>query len=153
MATLLIIGYGNPLRCDDAVGWLAADRLLEHYDGDDRVEVIPCQQLTPELAPRLAEAQAALFLDASATGAPGTLTRQALAPPDDTTLELHDLDPQALLGLAKQLYGHAPATTLLTVSGELFDHGEMLSDAVEQGLERMVQAAEEWVEERAQLKK
>ena len=49
----LIIGYGNTLRGDDAVGQAAAQALA----GEAAIagaETIACHQLTPELAERIA---------------------------------------------------------------------------------------------------
>src|SRR5580704_15594719 len=45
----LVIGYGNPLRSDDALGWHAS-RLLAQALAGQEVDVITCHQLTPELA-------------------------------------------------------------------------------------------------------
>ena len=49
MRRVLIIGYGNPLRADDGVGWQAARRLAELRQ-DEFVETLALHQLTPELA-------------------------------------------------------------------------------------------------------
>ena len=35
MARLLIIGYGNPLRGDDGLGWRAAEDLAREFPNDD----------------------------------------------------------------------------------------------------------------------
>jgi hydrogenase maturation protease len=48
MPGTLIIGYGNPLREDDGVGWQVADQLLKNSEGS--IKVLTAHQLTPELA-------------------------------------------------------------------------------------------------------
>ena len=65
MSPLLVIGIGNPLRGDDGVGpRLAAEaealapRPRRGREPDLAVRAV--QQLTPELAPEVAEARAAL---------------------------------------------------------------------------------------------
>ncbi len=65
MTETLIIGYGNLLRGDDAVGCHAAHELEQHYRDDPEVEVIATQQLTPEMAEDVSRCGLVLFLDAS----------------------------------------------------------------------------------------
>jgi hypothetical protein len=45
---VLIVGYGNPLRGDDGLGWRAAERLRTVIQ-DAGVEILALHQLTPEL--------------------------------------------------------------------------------------------------------
>ena len=49
MARVLILGYGNPLRSDDGLGWQVAVQLFRTNTSPE-VLVLPCHQLTPELA-------------------------------------------------------------------------------------------------------
>ena len=62
MPGTLIIGYGNLLRGDDAVGCRAAYKLEQRFHGDPDVEVIAAQQLTPEMADDIARHSFVLFL-------------------------------------------------------------------------------------------
>src|SRR5579862_9528285 len=48
-AKILIIAYGNPLRCDDGIAWRAADALAQKLSDSD-VEIVRLHQLAPELA-------------------------------------------------------------------------------------------------------
>jgi len=99
----VIIGYGNPLREDDGLGWRAAD-LLAARRGLGAATIIQRHQLTPELAATLADAAAVVFLDAAVDIGPGEVRCERL-----NTEELngwsHDLGPSQLLGLALDLYG------------------------------------------------
>jgi Ni,Fe-hydrogenase maturation factor len=72
-----------------------------------------------------------ILMDASAAGEPGALTEQALTPaiPASSSLS-HYLDARGLLAAAQMLYGKAPPTILLTVSGANFDYVEALSPPV-----------------------
>ena len=63
----LIIGIGNTLRGDDALGRIAAERVLDAVDSQ-KVRVISQCALTPELAAEIAEVALVIFLDASADG-------------------------------------------------------------------------------------
>ena len=123
----LLIGYGNPLRSDDGVGQVVADRLA----GDGRfaaTELIACHQLLPEHAQRISQVEGVVFVDADAGPQPGQITVREIGPDASSSAGLiHDFTPQTLLAYAQLLYGHAPPATLITVSGFSFDHGEELS--------------------------
>ena len=54
MPKVMLIGYGNPLRTDDAIGWRAAGELSAQLTGDD-VEIVACHQLNPEMAEAVAK--------------------------------------------------------------------------------------------------
>ena len=79
----LIVGYGSPIRGDDAIGPLVADRLAAMVaDGalPAGVEVQARHILTAELVEDLNRADLVIFLDAAADLAPGLVSRQALQP-------------------------------------------------------------------------
>ena len=62
MARILIVGYGNPLRFDDGLGWRAAEELSQRLSPPEiEVEVIVRHQLTPELADNVRNAEAVFF--------------------------------------------------------------------------------------------
>ena len=69
-APILVIGYGNALRGDDAFGPYVAEKLLTMVD-ELQVRVLIRRCLTPELALDLATAPRAVFIDASVDGAAG----------------------------------------------------------------------------------
>lgn len=131
----LVIGYGNPLRCDDGVGWRVADQLTASVTGD-AVRISAAHQLAPEMAEAVSGASEVLFLDAVAAGEPGTWSAAGVAPSGEENLSalVHHLTPAALIALAQALYGAAPRGRIVTVVGEDFGYGETLSAAVEAAL-------------------
>ena len=138
---LLMIGYGNPLREDDGVGWAAADLLRAELPAA-RARCIACHQLMPELAEPVSLAGAVLFVDARASGAPGALEIRPLAPDTELLAGMtHMLGPGALLALAERLYGRCPPAQLATVVGVSFGYGEGLSPAVRAALPELVARA------------
>lgn len=126
----LVIGYGNPLRGDDGVGWHIADRLAYLLPAA-QAESIACQQLTPELAAPISQASTVLFIDASVSEPPGTFRLQPVLPARlaPTTFS-HHLTPPLLLALAQQLYGVAPSAQLLSIGGLEFDAQEHFSATI-----------------------
>lgn len=93
MAKVLVIGFGNPLRSDDSFGIQAVEK-LKRSDGGSDIEFIECQQLTPELAERVANVELALFVDADMDGVAGSIHSRRVLPssrPGRETL-VHHLD-------------------------------------------------------------
>ena len=133
--TLLVIGYGNTLRSDDAAGVLVAERITALDLPGVRVLARPV--LTPELAVDLAHSVTAVFVDATADKT-RDLVRVWLAPDDNIPVSTHATDPRALLALARELYGHAPGAWLLKVPATNFDHGEGLSEPTQRGIDAAV---------------
>jgi hydrogenase maturation protease len=129
MAGILIVGYGNPLRSDDAVGWLAAEELARCLPATD-VEILIRAQLTPEIADDLRHSDTVIFVDASHDGEPGELTVQRITAKSQPPSFSHELSPSALLQLCGAIYGCYPAAFLVSLCGECFDHGEKLSSKV-----------------------
>ena len=138
MKPLLLIGYGNPLRQDDGLGWRIA-MAIEALDLPG-LQVLAAQQLSLELAAPIALAEAVVFVDAAygddaANGSAQAIEPLALQPmhrnpqasnPGPQTFS-HQLTPQALLLLAGQLYGHQPAALQLLVPALWDGHGEGFS--------------------------
>jgi hydrogenase maturation protease len=146
MPTCLILGYGNPLRRDDGVGWRAA-AALERELSSAELLVVASQQLTPEMAETISRCSRVLFLDATRIGSPGeirmeTVRRDSKAKVGEVS---HQLLPPALLELAYRYYAAEPEAKLLTLTGETFEFGEHFSVAVERAWKRYLDRAREWI--------
>lgn len=144
MPRVLIIAYGNPLRSDDGVAWRAAGLLEGRFPAAD-VEILRLHQLAPELAETLRRCQAAIFVDAAARGlgAPGEIRFEEIRQPAGEARFSHQLSPDAVVALARQLYGAAPRAFAVTLAGENFDHGEQLSPVVAEALPLLAARVEE----------
>jgi hydrogenase maturation protease len=135
MAPVLIIGYGNPLRCDDGVAWHVADALsCQNLPG---VEIVVRHQLTPELASPVSQADTVLFVDAAEGAQAGELKWAAVTPQLTLGVFFHEFSPRVILGLAQDLYGACPQAFVISLTGECFDHGETLSGSVQKSLPRL----------------
>ena len=141
----LIIGYGNPLRSDDAFGWHASRMLAETLTAKD-IEVITCHQLTPELAEPLSRCRRAVFIDADTEGTPGEIHRCAVRPkvPSSSSFT-HTCTPSGLLASSQQLYGRRPQAIVITVTAQSFEFGDALSPAVSSALPKVVEMVCQWV--------
>jgi len=130
MAKTLVIGYGNSLRGDDGIGWVAAEQLAESLP-DSQVRVFVRQQLMLELAPQIAESDRLILIDAAANGIAGHVSVEKIEPADASSETFsHHLKPATLLACAKQLYGSSPETWLVSIGGESFECSDQLSPTV-----------------------
>lgn len=150
MTRVLVVGYGNPLRCDDGLGWQVAVELFRTNRSPD-VEVLPCHQLTPELAPAVSRAQTVLFIDCAKDGKPGDVRCQELRSEMGTSSFTHDLTPLALLALTSELFGACPQAFLLSITGESYAPGDSLSDAVRSHLPELKAMVDRRIEECLEL--
>lgn len=133
MQNTLVLGYGNPLRGDDGVGWQAAILVAKELEG--AVDVLARHQLTPELAESISQVDRVVFIDAACEGTPGQVCCRQLESNDgDGQTFTHHVAPADLLATAQALYGHAPIGYLLTVNGASFGYTEALSPLVSAAL-------------------
>lgn len=123
----LLIGYGNPLRGDDGIGWKVVERAREIYDCK-YIETHTCHQLTPELAERIGRFPLVLFIDASLRQSPGRYTIRPVDPREgDDGLYSHACSPAALLAYSERLYGTTPRCYLIEIGGYRFDFTSEIS--------------------------
>jgi hydrogenase maturation protease len=149
---ILVIGYGNPLRGDDGVGNLLAQHLVER-NRDCEVEILPCHQLTPELAEPVSRACVVVFIDAQEgreTGDLSVRTVQPLSGPVEGAFT-HNVTPETLLGAARTLYGASPEGVVITIEGHSFDYGETVSPAMQAALPGLLEAIEQLIQLECQL--
>ena len=143
MTRVLVVGYGNPLRGDDGLGWQAA-RILAETEVGKGVEVLACRQLTPDLSEQVSLAELVIFIDVSDQDPPGQLCCRPLTAVDAPTRAFsHDLTPAALLQWARELYGATPACLLISVGAETFAFGEGLSQTVARSLPALLACVRE----------
>jgi hydrogenase maturation protease len=131
--TVIVIGYGNTLRCDDGAGPRVAIALASR--GLPGLTAIAVQQLTPELAEPLASAELAIFVDARRALQGEPVEVRPLEPSDSGGTTGHASDPRALLALARETFGRSPRSWMVTVPAAEFNLGEGLSATAERGAE------------------
>lgn len=144
---ILVIGYGNPLRMDDAVGQIIADA-LEGWRED--LQTLTAYQLTPELVAPISQIDQVVFVDARAGAAPGSVLRETVEPQADADMSIgaftHNVSPSALLGAARSLYGCSPTGTLISIGAASFEYGSTLSPQLDAMLPAILEQVREIIE-------
>jgi hydrogenase maturation protease len=143
---ILIIGYGNPLRCDDGIAWHAAQCLREKLPS---AWIVFVHQLTPDLAAMAAEADGVLFLDAAQCGEPGEIACAQVHPEADGSQSSHWLTPAQVMALCCQLYRVTPRALAVSVAGACFDHGDTLSAPLRSALPSLIDRVEGLIDQLA----
>jgi hydrogenase maturation protease len=122
---IILIGYGNELRGDDAVGPRIA-RIVAGWEIEG-VESRACHQLLPELAENLARKQYALFVDASLDSEAKDVSVETVMPTVSNAVDGHLSDPGSLLALSQALYGQTAQAWQVRVPVARCDLGADLS--------------------------
>ena len=130
----LVVGIGNTTRRDDGAGVLVAEAVAIRIPDAD---VVAVHQLVPELAERMADADVAVFVDASERVDEVTVTEVV---PDATSFQTHVSSPGALLALAGALRLHRPDRVLLIeIPARELGFGESLSEVTRAAIPRAVE--------------
>jgi hydrogenase maturation protease len=136
---ILVIGWGSPLRSDDALGRLIALRLAALRPD---WQVITACQLTPELSAPISQADLVAFIDICVNREPGAITCEAVLADETGGAFTHFLTPASLLTAARALYGAPPPALLITVGGASFALGDDLSPALRAALPEITERVE-----------
>lgn len=130
---VLVFGYGNPSRGDDALGPLALN-YIEANISSERIEVLSDFQLQVEHALDLSNRSLILFIDASVAGE-SAFAFTELQPVKDTSYSTHAVSPAAILSVYQEIIQQSPPPSfLLSIKGQAFELGEGLSPNAEANL-------------------
>lgn len=139
-SSVLVIGWGNDLLGDDAVGRLVAQEIeARHWPG---VEVVDVHQLTPELSVQLRQTECVIFVDACMDMDQETvhLRKLSLDADADPLASAHGATPEGLLSLADALYGARTEAWLIGVPARVFEPDRPLSELARAGFNAAVDA-------------
>jgi len=130
---LLIFGYGNPSRGDDALGPLLLERLQQGQYRD--IEILTDFQLQVEHALDLEGRDLVLFVDAHLNCNP-PFAFTALQAENDRSYTTHAMSPASVLQVYLDIkHSPPPPAFMLSIRGERFELGEGLSSAAEANLD------------------
>ncbi len=142
-APLLVFGWGNPSRGDDALGPLLVERIEALRLPD--VECLTDFQLQVEHALDLHGRRRILFVDASVDAA-APFSASRIDPAKDASFTTHAMTPQAVLQVYRDLEDEDPPPTwLLAIRGESFELGQAPSAAAQGNLAAAVAWTRHWL--------
>lgn len=130
---VVVFGYGNPSRGDDAIGPLLLGRI---EDGNHaNITCIEDFQLQIDHALDLNEQNLALFIDAG-IDTPKPFAFYEIEPSGELSHTSHALSPQTVLDVFVRINGKTPPPSfILCVKGESFGLGEDISITGNENLE------------------
>jgi hydrogenase maturation protease len=124
---VLLIGFGNPGRLDDGLGPALAEAILQRQLPGATVEAN--YQLTVEDAAQVAGFDVVVFADADVGGPEPFWMKRIKGGPEATlSFSSHSVQPEAVLALARELFGSEPEAYVIGIRGyEFNEFGERLS--------------------------
>ncbi|MGA7953237.1 MAG: hydrogenase maturation protease [Gloeobacterales cyanobacterium] len=143
--TVLVIGYGNDLRNDDAVGKRVAEAVATWKLS--YIQALAVHQLTPELTVKLTKVERAIFVDAHTATPDQEVQVRPLEPVHTGEISGHTGNPQSLLALTKVLYNHCPQAWWVTIPGINFQVGDSLSFIAKQGISMALERIRQLIQE------
>ena len=132
MNEVLVIGYGNTLRGDDAAGVRAAELIARLHA---EIVCVCVHQLMPELAEQIAEYDTIFFIDAdvNVTQPNARLIKPSVEADQPRS---HFITPESLLSLSQQLYQHMPLKAyIIGIPASEFEFSEELSEKTSRAVE------------------
>lgn len=142
MNKLLLFGYGNPGRGDDALGPLLVEHVAQLQLAD--VACLVDMQLLIEHAADLTGFDRIIFVDADMS-CQEPFEFSAVTAERDASYTSHALTPAALLYIYQQIYSHtAPSAFLLRIRGYCFELGDYLSIQANKNLTAAIAKIQQW---------
>jgi hydrogenase maturation protease len=139
MKKILVIGYGNTVRGDDAAGIQAAELIAKRHP---EIQCVCMHQLMPEMAEQIAECDIVFFVDADANAS--RVTSRLIGSANETEQpRTHFISPESLLSLSRQLYQRIPHKAfIIGIPASEFEFSEELSEKTSLGIEDCVKEVE-----------
>jgi len=134
-----VIGYGNPTRRDDRVGWYVVEKLQAKLGYESPVELQTVHQLEIELADEISHDELVIFVDAHVSEEEDWKRITPLEPGYEMGVVTHHLTPTSLIGLTKALYNKEPQGILFSVKGTDFNFGENLSPQTQKYADEVIE--------------
>ncbi len=140
--SILILGLGNLVMTDDALGCRTIEALEERYQFSDQVELLDGGTLGLDLLPRLEGLEKLLVIDALEMDAEaGTVFRlegEEVPRAFANKLSVHQMGLQDMLAVA-ELQGNLPQTLVVWgAQAESIEMGMSMTEAVSAAMEKVI---------------
>lgn len=137
MLKILVYGYGNPGRRDDALGVEFVEKLekLSAEVGTEHLHFDCNYQLNIEDAVDLPEYDLVVFADATTEDIPDFRVSR-IEPSPETEFTMHAVSPAFVLDVCRRFYGPPPPAYLIHIKGYEWDLREGCTAEAKRNLER-----------------
>ena len=143
---LFIVGFGNPQRRDDGVGFYIVRQLKSALKSYDKIGFLSVRHPEPSIVAELHGAGHILFVDATIKALTHGWQLNQLQPEAEMLpFTTHHFTPMVILGMIKMIYGQSPPTWVLTVEGCDFGFGRRLTAAAKKRARSAISAIVGWV--------
>jgi hydrogenase maturation protease len=149
---ILIYGYGNPGRQDDALGILLSGE-IEKWAQQNKltnIEVEQNYQLNIEDAEKISHFEVVIFADASMNEIE-SFSFGRLEPDLLTEFSMHSVKPSFVLGLCEEIFEHSPHAYLLRIRGYKWELIEKISPKAKKNLLASIDFLKMIIEEKREL--
>ncbi|HBH24683.1 MAG TPA: hypothetical protein DDY13_14840 [Cytophagales bacterium] len=151
---ILVYGFGNPARQDDALGIEFVHRMQQmlerEFDTLSNIEFDIGYQLNIEDALKISRYDEVYFVDAS-YDEKENFNIVKLYPKPLQHYSMHSVEPAFILDICRELYGVLPETYMVKVRGYEWQMKEGLSPAAEQNLSLALDAFQYYIESDIQI--
>ena len=154
----LVIGYGNPDRQDDGVGWHIlrnlAQRVGESIPDDpgasievesELVDLMFILQIYPELAETISHYERVCFVDAHTADIPEKISWIELSPEYEKSPLTHHMSPKTVLSISATIYDRIPEAVLVSVRGFHFEFERELSPKTAELAKKATERIWDWI--------
>jgi hydrogenase maturation protease len=139
---VLVYGYGNPGRQDDALGNEMVNKIAEWVEKHQikNVEVDSNYQLNIEDAERISAKDIVIFVDATQEEEIHEYKFTHLDSSEEKVeFTMHSVSPEYVLHVCQDLFKKSPRTCLMAIRGYEWDFREGLTDSAKLNLEQAFQ--------------
>jgi hydrogenase maturation protease len=134
---VLVYGYGNPGRQDDALGIIMTDNIIKWIDENEisSIEVDQNYQLNIEDASKIMDFDLVIFVDASVENI-DSYKLEEVTPDMKTEFSMHSVSPSFVFGLCREISDASPKVYQLHIKGHEFEFMKEMSHAARENLIR-----------------
>ena len=144
---ILVYGYGNPGRQDDALGVKLAEEIDAWSKEKDIAGIYTDSnyQLNIEDAAEISDKDIVVFADASIVESVNDFYLSVLEPSAKVEFTMHAVSPAFVLHLCKEIYSREPETYLLHIRGYEWELKEGLTKEANENLIKAVKHIKEFI--------
>ena len=138
---VLVYGYGNPGRQDDALG-IEMVKMIDKWTAEHQITNIETDsnyQLNVEDAEKISHKDVVVFIDASQEDISEYKFSHLESSSEKVEFTMHAVSPEYVLHVCKDLFGKSPKTCLMGIKGYEWNFHEGLSNNASLNLEQAFQ--------------